>query len=130
VRLLLDTHVAIWSLTEPGRLSTHVQEAIADPANTIDVSVVAVWEIAIKHPLKRSDSPPFSGGEAIGHFQSAGFRLLDVNATHAAFVERLPPVHADPFDRLMLAQAIVENLQIVTYDKRLSRYDVPLLTWS
>jgi len=54
--------------------------------------------------------------------------LLDVNATHAAFIERLPPVHADPFDRLMLAQAMIENLQLVTFDRHLSRYDVAILT--
>jgi len=96
----------------------------------VQVSVVAVWEIAIKHHLRRPDAPPFSGHQAIIEFESAGFSLLDVNATHAAFVEHLPPVHADPFDRLMLAQAMIENLQFVTFDRHLSRYDAAILTWS
>lgn len=130
MRLLLDTHVAIWTLTEPRRIASRIFEAIGDPENEVKVSAVAVWEVAIKHRLGRPDSPPFSGHEAIGHFAQAGFAPLDVTATHAAMVQRLPPLHADPFDRLMLAQAIVEGMQFVTYDRHLSRYDVPLLTWS
>ncbi len=130
MRLLLDTHVAIWALTDPRRIAPQVFEAIGDAHNEVMVSAVAVWETAIKFRLGRQDSPPFSGHEAIGHFERGGFALLGVNAAHAAYVERLPPLHADPFDRLMLAQAIVEGMQFVTYDRYLSRYDVPLLTWA
>ena len=130
MRLLLDTHVAIWTLTEPRRIDARILELIGDPANAIAVSAVAVWEIAIKHRLRRPDSPPFSGHEAVGHFGTAGFALLDVTAEHGAFVEHLPLHHGDPFDRLMLAQAMVEGMQFVTYDRHLSRYDVALLTWS
>lgn len=130
MRLLLDTHVAIWALTEPRRIDARIFDLIGDPEIAVVVSVVAVWEIAIKHRLGRPDSPPFAGHDAIGHFTSAGFALLDVTAPHAAFVERLPLHHGDPFDRLMLAQAIVEGMQFVTYDRHLSRYDVALLTWS
>lgn len=130
MRLLLDTHVAIWTLTEPRRIDARIFDLIGDPETTVVVSVVGVWEIAIKHRLGRPDSPPFAGHDAIGHFMSAGFTLLDVTAAHAAFVERLPLHHGDPFDRLMLAQAIVEGMQFVTYDRHLSRYGVALLTWS
>lgn len=130
MRLLLDTHVALWALTEPRRIAPHIFEMFANADSAISVSVVAVWEIAIKHRLGRKDSPPFAGGAAIGHFETAGFNLLNVTASHAAFVERLPLHHGDPFDRLMLAQAIVEGMQFVTYDRHLSRYDVALLTWS
>lgn len=63
-------------------------------------------------------------------FEAAGFAFLDVTAAHAAFVEHLPLHHGDPFDRLMLAQAIVEGMQFVTRDRHLSRYDVALVTWS
>jgi PIN domain nuclease of toxin-antitoxin system len=97
--------------------------------NAVAVSAVAVWEIAIKHRLRRPDSPPFSGHEAIEHFEMAGFVLIDVTPAHAALVERLPPLHADPFDRLMLAQAIIEDVRFVTYDRHLSRYDVGIVTW-
>jgi PIN domain nuclease of toxin-antitoxin system len=130
VKLLLDTHVAIWTLTEPKRIPAHIFDVLTDPDQPVAVSAVAVWETAIKHQLRRADSPPFSGHEAIGHFERAGFSILPVTAAHAAFVERLPPLHGDPFDRLMLAQAVMENMQFVTYDRHLSRYDVALLTWS
>lgn len=130
MRLLLDTHIAIWTLTEPKRIPSRVMQVIGNIENTITVSAVAVWEIAIKHRLRRPDSPPFSGHEAIGHFEAAGFLMLDVTPAHAAFVERLPLLHSDPFDRIMLAQAIVESMQFVTYDRHLSRYDVGILTWS
>ncbi|TKT81135.1 type II toxin-antitoxin system VapC family toxin [Aquamicrobium sp. LC103] len=129
MRLLLDTHVAIWAVNRPERIPAAIRHSIEDPSAEVRVSAVAVWEIAIKHQLRRPDAPPLSGHQAIIEFESAGFSLLDVNATHAAFVERLPLVHADPFDRVMLAQAIIENLQFVTFDRRLSRYDAAILTW-
>lgn len=129
MRLLLDTHVAIWVLAEPKRIPAHLFELIGDPENAVAVSVAAVWEISIKHRLRRSDSPPFSGHEAVGHFEKAGFSMLSITPAHAAFVERLPMLHGDPFDRLMLAQAIIENMQFVTYDRHLARYDVGILTW-
>ncbi|MGN6469432.1 MAG: type II toxin-antitoxin system VapC family toxin [Rhizobiaceae bacterium] len=129
MRLLLDTHVAIWTLTEPGRVPSHILDLIDSGENAVAVSAVAVWEIAIKHRLRRPDSPPFSGHEAIGHFEMAGFELIDVTPAQAALVERLPPLHADPFDRLMLAQAIIEDVRFVTYDRHLSRYDVGIVTW-
>ncbi|MBD0416040.1 type II toxin-antitoxin system VapC family toxin [Oryzicola mucosus] len=129
MRFLLDTHVAIWLLTEPSRIPAEIFDPIADPDNSVYVSVVSIWETAFKFRLGRADSPPFSGSAAIAHFETAGFSLLDIKATHAAFVERLPPIHQDPFDRLMLAQSIVEGMQFVTYDQRLSRYDAAILTW-
>ena len=130
MRLLLDTHVAVWATNTPERIPAHVRTMIEDGKEQVFVSVAAIWEIAIKHPLGRPDAPPLSGHQAIAEFESASFSLLPVTAAHAAFVERLPPLHGDPFDRLMLAQAIIENMQFVTYDRHLSRYDVGLLTWS
>jgi PIN domain nuclease of toxin-antitoxin system len=112
----------------PERIPAHIRESMT--RGQVFVSVVAVWEIAIKHPLGRHDAPPLSGHQAVIEFESARFSLLPVSAAHAAFVERLPSLHGDPFDRLMLAQAIMENMQFVTYDRHLSRYDVALLTWS
>ena len=130
MRFLLDTHIAIWTLTEPRRIPANITDLLADPVNTVAVSAIVVLETAIKHQLGRHDSPPFSGHEAIAHFEHAGFVMLDVTPAHAACVERLPLIHSDPFDRLMLAQAIMENMQFVTYDRLLSRYDVAILTWS
>ncbi|MBN9071444.1 MAG: type II toxin-antitoxin system VapC family toxin [Rhizobiales bacterium] len=129
MKLLLDTHVAIWMTSAPERIPRHLHLFLEDTYPNVFVSVAAVWEIAIKHPLGRPDAPPLSGHQAIAEFESAGFVLLDVTAAHAAFVERLPLYHGDPFDRLMLAQAIVENMQFMTYDRHLARYEVGLLTW-
>ncbi len=72
---------------------------------------------------------PFSGQQAIIEFQSTGFDLLEVRPAHAAFVERLPILHADPFDRLLLAQSIIEGAHFVTRDRQLSRYDANIVTW-
>jgi len=130
VRLLLDTHVAVWATNTPERIPWNIRATIEESGGQVSVSVVAVWEIAIKHQLGRADAPPLSGHQAIVEFENAGFNLLDVTAGHAAFVERLPPLHADPFDRLMLAQSVMENMQFVTHDRRLGEYGVALLTWS
>ena len=130
MRLLLDTHIAIWATNTPQRIPKNIRDLIIGNDGKVAVSTAAIWEIAIKHPLGRADAPPLSGQQAIVEFQAAGFSLLNVTPAHAACVERLPPLHGDPFDRLMLAQAIIENMQFVTYDRHLSRYDVGILTWS
>ncbi len=129
MRLLLDTHVAIWALTDRARIPQVIVDVLDDTANPVFVSAVSIWEIAIKHRLRRTDSPPFSGRDAIGHFENAGFTHLSVTATHAAFVEQLPAIHNDPFDRLLLAQAMVEHLQLVTFDRQLGDYDAAIITW-
>jgi PIN domain nuclease of toxin-antitoxin system len=129
MKLLLDTHVAVWMTNTPERIPKRIRDLVVDGQNEIAVSAAAIWEIAIKRPLGRADAPPLSGYVAIAEFESAGFSLLNVTPAHAAFVERLPPLHADPFDRVMLAQSVVENMQFVTYDRYLSRYDVGLITW-
>ena len=95
----------------PERISEKIHAHLNEAHPFIFVSTVAIWEIAIKHPLGRPDAPPLSGYEAIAEFESAGFNLLDVTPAHAAFVERLPLVHGDPFDRLMLAQAIMDGVR-------------------
>lgn len=87
------------------------------------VSAASIWEIAIKHSLRRAADPlPYSGADAIGHFRDAGFHLLDIRPEHTAAVEDLPPLHADPFDRLLLAQARTEPLLLLTQDPQLTAY--------
>lgn len=127
---LLDTHVAIWAISMPERIPGHFHHLFREAYPNVFVSAASIWEIAIKYPLGRTDAPPLSGYQAIAEFQSAGFSLLNITPDQAAFVERLPLLHGDPFDRLLLAQAIVEGTQFVTYDRHLSRYDVGILTWS
>ncbi|RST87905.1 type II toxin-antitoxin system VapC family toxin [Aquibium carbonis] len=129
MRLLLDTHVAIWATNTPERIPAHIRVLFGGGDGTVMVSAAAVWEIAIKHGRGRRDAPPMSALQAIEEFDAAGIGILDVTASHAAFVEKLPPLHGDPFDRLMLAQSIVEDMHFVTYDRHLLRYDARILTW-
>jgi len=114
LRLLLDTHVALWAITGDARLPETIQALIADPANSISVSAASVWEIAIKHAL--------GAAQASAYFRASGYGLLSVSADHAAAVETLPPVHADPFDRLLVAQAAHEAMSLVTHDSKLGAY--------
>jgi len=123
VRLLLDTQVAICALNDAKKLSAPSQSLIADETNDIFVSVVSIWEIAIKFPMaKRFGHPPFSSAVAMQAFYDAGFGTIDVNARHVVRVESLPPIHGDPFDRLLVAQAIDEPLWFLTADAILANY--------
>ena len=121
MNLLLDTHIALWAITDDPRLSDAARELILAPEATAWVSVASLWEIAIQHSLGRGNMP-VSGSEARSYFQEAGYRLLDIRAEHAVAVEQLPPLHADPFDRLLLAQAMVEPMRLLTHDRQMVAY--------
>ena len=124
MRLLLDTQVAIWALTNTRRLGVDVLSRIGDEFEDAFVSAVTIWEIAIKYPLgKRVGAPPFSATAALKGFSEAGFSYLDVTPDHAAFVETLPLIYADPFDRLLVAQALFEPMRLITADLTLAKYD-------
>ena len=122
MRLLLDTHAAIWVLVSPHLLNDRIRGLIAAAEDGVYVSAVSVWEIAIKHALKKRDAPPFSGTEAVGYFRQGGFKLLGVTPEHAAAVETLPLLHGDPFDRLLIAQALTEPLRRVTHGMKVAAY--------
>ena len=121
MRLLLDTHVALWALRDDEQLSAKARELIVDPENALLVSAATVWEISLKHAFKRADMP-ISGSEAIGYFREAGYELIPISATHAALVGTLPPVHADPFDRMLVAQARAESAHLLTHDRLIAKY--------
>lgn len=121
MQILLDTHIALWALADDRRLDASAREAIADHENTVWVSAASIWEIAIKHALGRSGIP-FSAGKAIVYFEQAGYRLLAVQPDHAAAIETLPKLHDDPFDRMLVAQALIEPLRLMTHDKMLAAY--------
>ena len=121
MRLRLDTHIALWALTDDPRLSRRARAQIEDPANQVMVSAATVWEIAIKHALGRDDMP-ISGDEALAWFRQAGYDLLPITPAHAAAVEHLPDHHRDPFDRLLVAQAITEPLRLLSHDPLVVRY--------
>lgn len=122
MRLLLDTHVAIWASSDSTRLPRAIQRLIVDREHTLFVSVASIWEISIKHRIGKPSAPPFSGREAITIFSTVGYHLLDVTAEHAAAVEDIGLERGDPFDRLILAQSIIEPMRLVTHDRRLADY--------
>ena len=129
MRLLLDTHIAVWSIVDDARLSARARELIQDPANSVFVSAASVWEITIKHALRRggANDMPIGGTVALEYFQGSGYNFLAVTERHAAAVETLPRLHDDPFDRILLAQAVIEPLRLLTGDRRVLGYgDVAL----
>ena len=122
MRLLLDTNALLWWLAGQG-LTSQASEAIADPGNLVVVSAVSAWEIAIKKALGKLTAP-----DDLQHqIQAGGFTPLPVTIAHAIAAGQLPGHHDDPFDRMLIAQAVAEGLTIVTSDKRFSHYNAALL---
>jgi len=122
--LLLDTHVALWAVAKVSGLTSGIQTLIADPDNEVWVSTVSLWEIAIKHVLQRGRASgiPVSASQALELFRDAGYRLLSVSPDHAIAVEALAPLHGDPFDRMLVAQALTEPLRLLTHDSKIASY--------
>ena len=129
MRLLLDTHIALWAVTDDPRLALRARKLISDPANDVFVSAASIWEIAIKHALARGgpNDMPVSGVEAMRHFQDSGYEMVDISAPDAAAVETLPPLHADPFDRLLIAQALTVPFRLLTRDPRVASYSQSII---
>ena len=124
MRLLLDTHIALRAVTDDPRLSHRAREMIGVPSNDVCVSAATVWEIAIKHALARGgpNDMPISGAEALQHFREAGYTLIEIFPADAAAVETLPTLHADPFDRLLIAHALTVPFRLLTHDPRVAAY--------
>lgn len=120
MRVLLDTHIALWAIAGSTRLSPQAQDAILE-ADEVFVSATSLWEIAIKHALRKSDMP-ISSAQALQAFEDAGYSHLSIQPRHILQVEKLPPIHKDPFDRLLIAQAIVEPLRLITRDALIAKY--------
>ncbi len=126
MRLLLDTHIALWAVTAHPRMPARATELIL-AADAVFVSAASIWEISIKHALKPAHMS-ISGQEALQEFQAAGFSLLAISPAHAAAVDSLAAHHRDPFDRMLIAQALSEPLRLLTQDAGLQVYsDVVLL---
>lgn len=124
MRLLLDTHVLLWSLDDPARLRGQARDAIADERNDVFVSAASAWEIAIKRALGKLAAP----ADLEGGMSQQGFSPLHVTFHHAQVAGALPRHHADPFDRMLIAQAQSEGLMLVTRDARMRQYAVETLS--
>lgn len=118
MRLLLDTHIFLWLTADDKRLNQHARGMILD-AEKVSISSASIWEIAIKFRVGKIRVNP---DDAIREIAICGFEELPVRNSHAAEVAKLPLLHNDPFDRLLIAQAITEGLRLLTADVHLARY--------
>jgi len=114
VQLLLDTHVLIWWLLDDRRLSKKASVAIADEGNTTFVSAASAWEIATKYRIGKLPSVSSLVADIGGAIASEGFAALPVDVRHGQLAGALPAAHGDPFDRMLMAQALLENLLLVS----------------
>jgi PIN domain nuclease of toxin-antitoxin system len=127
VRLLLDTHALLWWLSDDAQLGQHVRDLIADPANDVLVSVVSLWEIQVKVRAGKltADLPGI-----LKEIETQAFELLPISRAHLVQLGTLPVYHKDPFDHLLIAQAIVEAAIFVSEDRRIPDYAVQVVACS
>jgi len=125
VKLLLDTHLLLWAAGQPERLSAKAKKLLSDPANELLFSAASLWEIAIKKTLGRPDFRVDPRILRRGLLDN-GYIELPVTGQHAVGIDGLAPLHKDPFDRLLLSQALVEGVTLLTRDEELARYDGPV----
>jgi PIN domain nuclease of toxin-antitoxin system len=124
MRLLLDTHIYLWSVTDDRKLSKAARKLILE-AEEVYVSSASIWEASIKAGLGKLDADV---DMLVAEIEASGFLELPVRAIHAALVRNLPDIHRDPFDRLLVAQALSEPLRLVTSDGHLSKYTDLVIT--
>ncbi|WP_377290186.1 type II toxin-antitoxin system VapC family toxin [Rhizobium sp. SG2393] len=129
MKLLVDTHVAIWIVSEPNKLPLSIRTLLTNPENRTYVSAVSVWEIAIKRSRRGAKAMPLDSASALTLFRQSNLHLLDITPEHAAAVEQISTAHADPFDRLLIAQAITEPLALITRDSKIAAYSPTFITW-
>ncbi|MEM7253429.1 MAG: type II toxin-antitoxin system VapC family toxin [Pseudomonadota bacterium] len=123
IEILLDTHMLLWWLTDDSRLSKTARSLVADPANMFTVSTATAWEIAIKQALGKITID----GSLEQAVREQGFTMLPVTFPHAAETLTLPSIHRDPFDRMLVAQARVESLRLLTVDSHILQYPVNVI---
>ena len=125
MKCLLDTHLLIWAASSPDRLSRAARERIEDPDNELVFSVASLWEIVIKAGLGRDDFRVDAGRLSRG-LTDNGYAELAIEGRHALAVASLPPLHRDPFDRILIAQASVEGFALLTADAAMAGYGGPV----
>ena len=124
MKLLLDTHLLLWAAGPSPRLSLEARELIGDPDNELTFSVASVWEVAIKFSLRRD---VFDADARLlrRSLLDNSYRELPITGEHALAAANLPPLHRDPFDRMLIAQSIVEGITLLTSDPRVAQYPAP-----
>jgi PIN domain nuclease of toxin-antitoxin system len=125
VKLLLDTQLLLWAAGNPDRLSPQARALIEAPENALVFSAASLWEIAIKHGLGREDFQVETRLLRRGLFDN-GYEELPISSEHAVMIDSLPSIHKDPFDRMLVAQATVEGITLLTTDALVARYPGPV----
>ena len=123
MKYLLDTHTALWLFEGNEKLPQRIRDVICNANNDIYVSIVSAWEVAIKVSLKKLD---FNGGVAVflSAIEANNIELINIQGDYVNVVEKLPLVHRDPFDRLIISTSVTENMTIITMDRNIHKYDV------
>ena len=122
--VLLDSHSLVWYLTDDDRLPQPLKDLLEDPGVRVVVSVASQWELMIKALRGRLRLPDDPERFLVDLPEEAGFRVLAIHDRHVAALSELPAIHDDPFDRMLVAQALVEDLELVTGDERIRAYPV------
>jgi PIN domain nuclease of toxin-antitoxin system len=123
--ILLDTQILLWIVEGDPRLPPSVRAEVLDLSRSVAFSVASIWEIAIKVARSKQGFEKDPSGLR-SRLLSAGFREIEISARHAIEAARLPPIHGDPFDRMLIGQAIVESATLITVDRQLARYPAPV----
>lgn len=123
-RILLDTHVFLWAITADARLSNESKRLFLSEGHALWVSAASIWEMMTKAKLGKLPAQVTSAAYLRNQFQSNRIRILPLSAEHAYQLETLPPLHRDPFDRMLVAQALAEQIPIVTQDNQIRQYAV------
>lgn len=126
MKLLLDTHLLLWVAAEPEKLSATALQAIEDPQSQLLFSPASLWEVAIKRGLGRADFNVDPRLLRRGLLDS-GYEELPISSAHAVAVDDLPTIHKDPFDRILIAQSMVEGISLLTVDALVARYPGPIV---
>jgi PIN domain nuclease of toxin-antitoxin system len=121
MKLLVDTHLLLWAATEPEKLPAAARRMFKEQENTLIFSAASLWEIAIKQSIGRKDFRADARLLRRGLLDN-GYEELPVTSAHAVAIDALPPLHKDPFDRILIAQAQVEGILLVTADERVAQY--------
>lgn len=123
MRYLIDTHIFIWWMERSNRLSRNIFNLLNNPQNKVFLSVASVWEVIIKKAKKKLKTPK----DVEGGIKASGFIPINVEILHVLGIEKLPMYHDDPFDRIIISQTKAERLTLITADKKIWKYNLPLL---
>ena len=125
MKFLLDTHVLLWAAGEPDQLSQETRALLGNPGNVLFFSAASMWEIAIKSRLGRGDLQVNARLLRRGLLDN-GYEELFIKSEHAVAIHALPPIHGDPFDRILIAQATIEGIELLTADQVVASYPGPI----